>query len=322
MAIIPNSKSIKNAPKAPETVIEQVSLGDLTWINIEKPTDTEISHLAANYSFHPLDLDDVLSKRQRPKIDEYKDYLFFVFHFPVYNKTERLLMPSQVSVFVGANYIITLHAGNLKPLSKLFRECEIDVESRNEYLSHGPGYLLYRIVDRLVDYCQPIVSKILDNMDTIEDEIFARRRTGTVRDISVLRRDIITFRRTIWPMRTVATSLEPKLRRYTDHDMGVYFGDLIDHVDKIWDSLDECKEVIEGLSATYDSMSYNNYNSGIRTLTIFATITLPALIVASVYGMNIPLPFQDTEHSFIIVAGITLGLSMLTALILRRLKII
>jgi magnesium transporter len=302
--------------------MERVSLGALTWYDMEKPTEVETGYLADNYPFHPLDLDDVLSKRQRPKIDEYKDYLFFVFHFPAYNKAEKLLMPSQLSVFIGPNYLITLHAGNLKPLTKLFRECEINEESRKEYLSHGPGYLLYRIADRLVDYCQPIVNKILDNMDNIEAEIFTKRRAGTVREISVARRDIITFRRTIWPMRAVIAGLEPKLKRFTDSDMNVYFGDLIDHTDKLWDSLDECKEVIEGLSATFDSMSYNNYNAGIRTLTIFATITLPLLLIATVYGMNIPLPFQDTAHPIIFVILITLGFTILTALILKRLRII
>lgn len=317
----PFSKTRKNQAAAGPTM-ERVSYGTFTWTNIENPTEQETAYLSENYPFHPLDLDDVLSKRQRPKTDEYKNYLFFVLHFPVYNKTEQVLGPSQVSVFIGKDYLITLHSGNLKPLSKLFRECEIDEESRQEYFSYGPGYLLYRIIDRLVDYCQPIVNKILENTDTIEDEIFTSRRDGTVKDISALRRDIISFRRTIWPMRTVIAGLEPKLRPYTDQDMSVYFGDLSDHVDKIWDGLDETKEVIEGLSATFDSMSYNNYNSGIRTLTIFATITLPALIVASIYGMNIDLPFQNAEHPFIIVMAITLGLSLLTAYILRRLKII
>jgi len=302
--------------------MESVTLGGLTWYDIERPTDVETKFLAENYPFHPLDLDDVLSKRQRPKIDEYKDYLFFVFHFPAYNKAEKLLVPSQLSVFIGPNYLITLHAGNLKPLTKLFRECEIDDVSRKEYLSHGPGYLLYRIIDRLIDYCQPIVNKILESMDNLEDEIFTQRRSGTVREISVLRRDIITFRRTIWPMRAVIAGLEPKLKRFTDADMNVYFGDLIDHTDKIWDSLDECKEVIEGLSSTFDSMSYNNYNAALRTLTIFATIALPMLLISSIYGMNIPLPFQDTTHPILIVIFITLGATAATAAVLRWLKII
>jgi magnesium transporter len=310
------------APKLPKLRMESVEFGGLTWYDIERPTETETLYLAQNFPFHPLDLDDVLSKRQRPKIDEYKDYHFMVFHFPVYNKVEKLLTPSQLSVFIGPNYLITLHGGALRPLMRLFRECEMEDDCRKEFLTHGPGYLLYRIVDRLVDYCQPIVNKILENMDRIEDEIFAKHRAGTVKEISVLRRDIITFRRTIWPMRAVVAGLEPKLKRYIDTDMNVYFGDLTDHADKIWDSLDECKEVIEALSATFDSMSYNSYNSGIRTLTIFATITLPSLIVASVYGMNIPLPFESASHSFLIVVGITLILTLITAGILKRLKII
>jgi len=313
---------VAQVPKLPKLKIESVEFGGLTWYDIERPSETETSYLAQNFPFHPLDLDDVLSKRQRPKIDEYKDYLFMVFHFPVYNKVEKLLTPSQLSVFIGSNYVITLHGGALRPLMRLFRECDTDEECRKEFLTHGPGYLLYRIVDRLVDYCQPIVNKILENMDRIEDEIFAKHRAGTVREISVLRRDIITFRRTIWPMRAVIAGLEPKLKRYIDTDLNVYFGDLIDHTDKIWDSLDECKEVIEALSATFDSMSYNSYNSGIRTLTILATITLPALIVASVYGMNVPLPFEHASHAFLIVGAITLILTLITAWILKRLKII
>ncbi|KTB47994.1 magnesium transporter CorA family protein [Dehalogenimonas alkenigignens] len=316
MAVVQNSK-------IPKLRMESVEFGGLVWYDVERPTEVETLHLSQNFSFHPLDLDDVLSKRQRPKIDEYKDYLFFVFHFPAYNKLERLLMPSQLSVFIGQGFLITLHAGNLKPLMKLFRECELDEESRKEYMRHGPGYLLYRIVDRLVDYCQPIVNKILDSMDSIEDEIFARRRrSGTVRDISILRRDIITFRRTVWPMRAVIAGLEPKIKRYIDTDLNVYFGDLIDHTDKLWDSLDECKEIIEGLSSTFDSMSINNYNEGIRILTIFATISLPSLLVASIYGMNIDLPFQHNDHTIIIVGLLTLAATAITAVVLRWLKII
>jgi magnesium transporter len=123
-------------------------------------------------------------------------------------------------------------------------------------------------------------------------------------------------------MRAVIAGLEPKLKKYIDTDLNVYFGDLIDHTDKIWDSLDECKEIIEGLSSTFDSISINNYNEGVRILTIFATISLPSLLVASIYGMNIDLPFQETEHTIIIVSLLTLAATAITAAILRWLKII
>lgn len=287
--------------------LESLTWGNLTWVNIEGPTEQETAYLAQNYHFHPLDLDDCLSRIQRPKIDEYKDYLFLVFHFPVFNKEARVTTPSQLSVFIGENYLITLHKGELKPLVKLFRECQIDEESQQEYFSQGSGYLLYRLVDRLVDYCLPILNKIGGSIEDVEDSIFSDRMRGAVKEISVLRRDIISFRRIIWPMRAVIGSLEPKIRRFTTMDMAVYFGDIVDHVDKIWDGLDEYKEVIEGLNDTYDSLATNRTNEVMRILTVIATILLPITVVASIFGMNIPLgPFSDSPYSALYVSLICL----------------
>jgi magnesium transporter len=281
--------------------MEEVTLGELTWVNIEQPTRQETDYLAQNYPFHPLDLDDCLSRIQRPKIDVYDDYLFLVFHFPVFNPEARVTTPSQVSVFIGQDYLITLHKGDLKPLVKLFDQCQTDEEIRQEHFGQGSGYLLYRILDRLVDYCLPILNKIGANIEEVEDNIFSERMRGTVREISTLRRDVISFRRIIWPMRAVIGSLEPKIRRFTQMDMEVYFGDMTDHVDKIWDALDEYKEIIEGLNDTHDSLATNRTNEVVRVLTTIATILLPLTVVASLYGMNIPLPFQESNFSFALV---------------------
>jgi len=270
--------------------LESLTWGNLTWINIEGPTEQEAEYLSQNYHFHPLDLDDCLSRIQRPKIDEYKDYLFLVFHFPVFNKEARVTTPSQLSVFIGKNYLITLHKGELKPLVKLFKECQVDEESQQEYFNQGSGYLLYRLVDRLVDYCLPILSKVGDNIENVEDSVFSDRMRGAVKEISILRRDIISFRRIIWPMRAVIGSLEPKIRRFTTTDMAVYFGDTVDHVDKIWDGLDEYKQIIEALHSTHDSLMSNRVNDVLRVLTILATVATVLTVISSFYGMNVPLP--------------------------------
>jgi len=286
--------------------LESVTWGDLTWVNIEQPTERETEHLALNYPFHPLDLDDCLSRIQRPKIDEYEDYLFLVLHFPIFNVEARVTTPSQVSVFIGEKYLITLHNGKLKPLVKLFRECQIDEESRREHFSQGSAYLLYRVIDRLVDYCLPILSKIGDNIEKVEEDIFSEEMPKAIREISVLRRDVISFRRIIWPMRAVIASLEPRIRRYTKMDLEVYFGDMVDHVDKIWDGLDEYKEIIEGLNDTHDSLATNRTSEVMRMLTIISTILLPLIVVASIYGMNIPLPFQNSSYALPFVLLVTL----------------
>jgi len=293
--------------------MQSITWGELTWIDIEHPTEKETEYLAQHYPFHPLDLDDCLSRIQRPKIDEYKDYLFLVLHFPVFNKEARVTTPSQVSVFIGQDYLITLHKGELKPLVKLFRECQIDEESRQEHFSKGPGYILYRIIDRLVDYCLPISNKMLENIEDVEEKIFSDRTRSQIREISILRRDIISFRRIIWPMRAVIGSLEPKARRFAKMDLAVYFGDTVDHLDKIWDALDEYKEIIEGLNDTHDSLASNRTNEVMRILTIIATILLPITLLASIWGMNIPLPFQNSSYAllYIILIMIAIIASML-----------
>jgi magnesium transporter len=293
--------------------LESVTQGELTWINIEQPTRLETDYLAQNYPFHPLDLDDCLSRIQRPKIDVYDDYLFLVFHFPVFNPEARVTTPSQVSVFIGQGYLITLHKGALKPLVKLFDQCQTDEEIKQEHFGQGSGYLLYRVLDRLVDYCLPILNKIGGNIEEVEDNIFSETMRGTVREISTLRRDVIAFRRIIWPMRAVIGSMEPKIRRFTQMDVEVYFGDMTDHVDKIWDALDEYKEIIEGLNDTYDSLATNRTNEVVRVLTAIATILLPLTVVASLYGMNIPLPLQDSPLSFglVFVIWIVIACGML-----------
>jgi magnesium transporter len=284
-----------------ELNMQSLTWGDLTWINIEQPTEEETEYLAQNYPFHPLDLDDCLSRIQRPKIDQYKDYLFVVLHFPVFNKEARVTTPNQVSVFIGQNYLITLHKGELKPLVKLFRECEIDEESRQENFSSGPGYLLYRIIDRLVDYCLPIANKMLENIEDVEDSIFSNRGRSQIKEISMLRR-------IIWPMRAVIGSLEPKIRRFAKMDLSVYFGDTVDHLDKIWDALDEYKEIIEGLNDTHDSLASNNTNEVMRILTIIATIFMPITLIASLWGMNIRLPFEKSGNALLYIVLIMVGI--------------
>ncbi len=292
--------------------VEEIAWGGLTWLNIERPTSDDTDYLSQRYTFHPLDLDDCLSRIQRPKIDEYENYLFIVLHFPLFSKQARVTRPSQVSAFIGENYLVTLHSGELKPLANLFNDCQLNEKARQEYMSRGSGYLLYRIIDRLVDYCLPITNKIVEQMEEVEDSIFDENARGTVREISILRRDLISYRRIISVLRPVIQSLEQKTERFTRGEMEVYYGDLTDHLDKIGDTLDECKEVTESLSVTNESLYSHRTNEVMRVLTILATIMLPLTVVASIYGMNIPLPGgieQGSSMTFLAIIAVMLAVS-------------
>jgi magnesium transporter len=163
-------------------------------------------------------------------------------------------------------------------------------------MGKGSVFLAYRIIDLLVDYCFPMMDKILSQMEGMEDKVFDER-IEAARELAVVRRDIIAQRRIIWPLRTVIGELEAKLQKFTTMDMSVYFGDLSDHINKIWDTLDECKEIIEVYKDSDFVLSTEYINRIVRVLTIIATILLPFLVVSSLYGMNIHLPGGLTSGS-------------------------
>ncbi len=269
--------------------IETITWGDLTWVNVRSPSEREIEYLEENYHFHPLDLDDCLSRKQIPKVDEYPEYLFVIFHLPVFDKETRVTTKRQWSAFVGEKFLITLHTGELRTLTALFRDCQTHEDAREEYFSNGPGYLLYRILDRSIDSYFPVLDKILSLMEDMEDSVFDED-DETAKELSVLRRDIIAQRRVMFPTRTLFMSLERRLKRFTTVDLNVYFGDLMDHMTKICETLDELKEVIEVFKDTDYMLATYRINRVTRLLTIFSTIVLPFLIVSSLYGMNVTLP--------------------------------
>lgn len=274
---------------AAEAQLESVSGAGVTWINIEKATPKQLHYLAQIYPFHPLDLDDCLSRRQLPKIDEYPDYLFILLHFPVFNKRARVTQPSQVSIFLGRNYLVTIHQGDLKPLSSMFRACQTDEEARREYLSRDSGYLLYRIMDALVDYCFPILNKVLGNLEDLEDKVFDQH-VDAIHDVALLRRDIAAQRRIIWGLRGVVSLLDTRVQPFTQDDLSVYFGDVMDHVNRVWSTLEECKETIEIYQDTDFMLTQDSIQRVMAILTIVITVMAPFSIISGIYGMNVALP--------------------------------
>ncbi|MBA7597056.1 Cobalt/magnesium transport protein CorA [subsurface metagenome] len=292
-----------------ELNIEWIKWGKITWVNVEKPTTKDIDYLAKNYLFHPLDLEDCLSRIELPKIDEYENYLFSVLHFPVFHKKARVTIPSQVSVFIGADFVVTVHSGDLKPLVKLFKDCQQNERAREDNMARSSGYLLYRILDRLVDYCFPIMNKIIANVEAAEERLFSEQARDTVREISVLRRDIMAYRRIIRHQPAILKSLEEKDYPFLREDLDVYYGDIGDHVGKLMETLEEYKEIVEGLFDTGDSLSSHRTSEVMKMLTILGTILLPLLLVASLYGMNVSLPFEDSSLAFTFIILISFAIS-------------
>jgi magnesium transporter len=269
--------------------VDEITWGDLTWVNISPPTEKEMEYLTKRYNFHPLALDDCLSRKQISKVDVFPGYLFFVFHFPYYDKKTRISSKRQWSAFIEENFIVTIHTGEFKTLLALFRDCQVNEASRQEYFCHGSGYLLYRILDRAVDSYFPVLDKILSLMEDMEDSVFDEE-VEVAKELSNLRRDIITQRSVMFPTRALFVEMENKLKRFSKTDVTSYYKDLMDHMNKICDTLDECKEIIEVFKDTDYVLVSHRLNRVIRTLNIFATVALPFIAISSIYGMNVIAP--------------------------------
>jgi magnesium transporter len=268
----------------------------LTWIHVDAPTKDEAEELAERFGWHALDVEDVLSKRQRPKVDDYVDdgYLFAVLHFPVYDSSIGRLNAAELDLFLGPDYLVTLPAVELLPVTRLFRRCSEDDELRERLFSLGSGRLLYEVLDDLFDYCFPILDKIGHKLDVIEDDVFEGRSEEVVRDISNVKQEIISYRKIIKPERPTLRLLERHVERFLPEELELYFDDLVDAAERIWDLLDNYKE----------SVISHRQNRVLQILTIFSVVILPLTLISGIFGMNVNFPGYGTHTAFWVIVGV------------------
>ncbi len=316
MASLPNirrsrSRGRAHATPAPDRErpdVQRLEAHGLTWLNIEEPTAAETAWLKEHFEFHALDYEDVLSRRrQRAKIDEYDDYVFLVLHFPRFDKATGRLQATEVNVFIGPGLIITIPKEPLKPIRALWSRCETREDARFEFMSKGPGFLLYELVDQMFDYCFPILDKIGFKLDTLEDLIFEGDTDAVVRDISNVKQEIINYRKIIKPQRPTLRMLERAVQRYAPEDLEIYFDDIVDKNERIWDSLENYKEVSEALEATNENMITHRLNDMLALLTVLSAVLLPLALIVGFYGMNIDgLPFARNGIASVAFLGVVM----------------
>jgi magnesium transporter len=293
----------------PETSSQQVvEAAGLRWIHIESPRTADRDWLEANFDFHPLDYEDVYSRNQRPKLDQYEDYLFIVLHFPLFDKETDRLLTAELDLFIGPDYLITLPSTALPPLTAMFERYREKADLREATFSKGTGYLLYKIVDTCVDASFPMLRKMGLKLDRIEDDIFEGGAKNVVLDISNAKQEIINFRRIVRPVRAVLRDLERTKQRYLADDLEIYFDDISDAAERIWDILENYKEVVEALESTNESALSHRLNDNLSVLTALSVVLLPATLIASIWGMNVALPGDGGLPEFwLLVALMTIS---------------
>jgi magnesium transporter len=298
--------------------VATVEHNGLRWIHIERPRLAEREWLAEHFDFHPLAFEDLVSRNQRPKVDVYDDYLFIILYFPSYEKATGRLKAVELDIFVGPDYVISIPNDRFVPLSRLFDRVADNEEVRHELFAYGSGYLLYRLVDESVDSGFPMLRQMGSKLEDVEDGLFEGRSRELVRDISSIKSEIINFRRIVRPQRAVYRDLERAVSRYRAPDLDLYFDDITDASERIWDVLENYKEQVESLESTNESVISHRVNDVLKVLTIFSVLILPLTFVASLWGMNVEVPFADNDLGFWILAGIMAVVLGATLTVFRR----
>jgi magnesium transporter len=274
--------------------LQEIKNDGFTWVNVDKPTRADMKELGQRFGFHELNLADCLSKIQIPKIDRYANHIFVILHFA---RAERESIPrsTQLAAFMGSGYLVTVHQEDLKPLAEMFEQCRQTEKARQELMGKSAGYLFHSIIDAMTDDLLNVIRKVVGNIDDIEDVVFDEK-SSAAKEISYIRRQITSLRRITIPLRRTLTEITSRdIQRFSEENLTDYFDDVRDHIDKAIDTLEESKETIEIYKDTDNMHGTDKANKILAVLTIIFTLSMPASIISSFYGMNVPLPVFDPE---------------------------
>ncbi len=312
-----NGKTQESEDK--KTTLREQKHSDITWIDIENPSHKEINELAEKYFLHPLHLEACLLKGQLDRVEKEEKYLFILLHSPSYNTAENKIQTEQICIFLGKNYLITVHEGSELTISNLFKECQEDKDKQEAFFKKSASYLLYNVIDNIIKDISSLHKVTLQELDDIEDLVFDVKVSGAYK-ISQLRQKIIRLRRLISPFKSMVSDLASNQNEFVG-SMSRYYKNILNEVNKLWESLDEAKETIEIYKDADFIVSTEKTNQILSVLTIVFTLTIPATVFGTFYGMNILLPGGLEAGSWMELGPFTtfyfvLGISALAILLM------
>lgn len=288
-------------------MIRTVEYNQIKWHHIYNPSKSDMKFLEDNFHFHKLNLDDVMSYQQRPKIDTYDNYVFLVMHFPILEGSLKL---REVDFFIGSNYIITTTNTNKKYdlLENLFTETQNNPEISKKLFEGDAKLLFYHLLDKFIGSIFPIINQLGAEIDTIDTNLIKHKITYIIEKINLMRRNLIILHTLIKPELGVLYDIEQGKVNFLEDTMSVYWRDLLDHLRKISDQVDDYQELIEGIAKAGESLISHRTNEIIKILTIFSVIVLPLNLLASIYGMNILLPIQKSVFALPVIIFVMLAI--------------
>lgn len=281
----------------------------LIWENVYKPGKKEVEYLKKNYLFEEQDLQDCLPPLQRAKTIERKNYVFIILQFPHYHKKKREVVSVELDIFIRNNLLVTAHSDELNVLTKLFKECKEDTDTRRKIFGTTPLHLLHNILDKLLEEAMPLLNNISLTIEMVERKIFQTPpNPTTIKDLLELKRNVVNFRKTMQAHKSVLERLIPASQRILPGKQNhVYLRNLVNHTIEIWTTLENYKDTVNALHETNESLAAHRLNNIMKTLTIFSVIVFPLTLLAAIFGMNTKvMPFVDDPNGFWIILSIML----------------
>lgn len=324
--LVKNGKSVESLTK--RSKVKVLKHNNITWLDIENPTRHEMNKLSEIYNFHPLHLDASLLKGQPPQVEKEEKYLFLVLQVPRYDSIEGKILTDQISIFLGKNYVVTIHEEAATVIRNLFKLLRRDKKTRDTCFKRSSGYLLYYIIGNLIKDIEQYILTISQELDEAEDIVFDVSVSG-IKKINQLRQKITRLRRILGFLKKTFESLTPIINDVSGDNLSRYYSNIAKIIDKLRDNIEEARETAEIYKDTDFIVSTDKTNEILAVLTIIFTLTIPATVIGTFYGMNILVPggidagswtFLGPFTTFFFVIGSALTLCILMFFYFRHKK--
>jgi magnesium transporter len=292
----------------------------VTWINVNGLNNLDdIEKLGEHYSLHPLTLEDIVNTSHRPKLDEFQNYIFIVFKM-LYFKDNDVLQYEHLSMVIGHDYVLTFQEAD----GDVFDDCRERIKTaKGRIRSQGADYLMYAILDAIVDNYFTVIEAIGDKIEDLENSIFESKTDNidTPNQIQQLKQEVLKIRRSIFPLREVINKLEKSDNTIIEEKSQSYIRDLYDHIIQVNESIDLYREMVWSLMDMHMTIISNKMNEVMKVLTIMATIFIPLTFIAGIYGMNFTnMPELQSKNGYFILLGVMFILFIFMLIYFRKKK--
>lgn len=294
--------------------MRKIKYNKITWLDFPDPSGDDVVYLQENFNIHPVAIEEFITPTIRPRATQYTNCLFMTIHIPLFDTRTRTTYPGELDIILTKDHVITGHKEDIFQLTDFFNKVSESEGKKMLYMDKTPAHLLYQILSILLESCFPKLDHIHNNLIDIEEQVFNGREKEMVFEISIVKRDILNFRRTLKPQRSVLESLTQKNTPFIAEDLIPYFQDLIGTNIRLWNSLESNKETIESLEETNNSLLSNKLNMTMKVLTIFSAVMMPMTVYSNILAMSADIPFGNNPFGFWIHIAIMLFISLLTIL--------